>query len=58
MDENHTGVEIMKEYVLIVRCRDCMYSKEYEDGGVWCERLTGAFRVDHDGFCKWGKKDG
>ena len=40
--------------VKVVRCQDCIYSKEYEDNGIWCERLTGVFRVDHDGFCKWG----
>lgn len=41
----------------IIHCRECKHSKEYDDGGIWCERLTGVFKVDHDGFCKWGKNN-
>ena len=54
MDENHTGVEIMKEYVLIVRCRDCKYRNtetDFCEGRGWPMQL-----VPDDGFCDKGER--
>lgn len=54
MDENHTGVEIMKEYVLIVRCRECKYRDTdigFCEGRGWPMQL-----VPDDGFCDKGER--
>lgn len=38
-----------------IYCKDCKYSKSFDDGGIWCDRLTGTFKVESGGYCKWGK---
>ena len=48
-----------KQYVEVVRCRDCKYVSR-DEGKTWCEcyRL-GAYRefyVEPDGFCAWGER--
>lgn len=54
INENNTRVEIMKEYVLIVRCRDCKY-KDAETG--FCEGRGWPMQlVPDDGFCDKGKR--
>ena len=43
------------EQVEVVRCRDCQYAVDkFEDGGLGCDRLTGAFKVSEDSFCSFG----
>ena len=47
----------MKEQV--VRCKDCRYFKPYEArlvDGYKCTRVSTCFKVDEDGFCKWGER--
>ena len=39
----------------IIRCKDCIYAKTFDDNGIWCDRLTGTFKVEKEGFCKWAK---
>lgn len=41
----------------IVRCEDCMYRwVDTDTGAIWCNRLTGTFRVTADSFCSFGKE--
>lgn len=42
----------------VVRCKDCKYVWK-EDGydNLWCNRLTGSFSVDRDGYCAWAKME-
>ena len=46
----------------IVRCRDCKYREAGLEPPFYCLRLGEymEFRIDLDGFCKWGerKEDG
>ena len=46
-------IELHRDAVPVVRCKDCRYYKENER---WCRRLglVGAF--DKDGFCSRGKR--
>lgn len=40
----------------IVKCKKCRYvyyDKEF--GNYWCDRMSGPFKVEADGYCKWGK---
>ena len=42
----------------VIRCKDCKYVWK-EDGydNLWCNRLTGSFSVDRDGYCAWAKME-
>lgn len=60
MDENNVEVEIMKEYVLIVRCRDCKwYDQTHPYGTVvpdayHCKANDRFYSADH--FCAYGER--
>ena len=41
------------EKVKCKKCRYVYYDKEF--GNYWCNRLSGSFMVEEDGYCKWGK---
>ena len=41
------------EMVNCKKCRYVYYDKEF--GNYWCNRMLGSFRVEADGYCKWGK---
>lgn len=42
--------------VVVVRCKDCKFFHEYEDGVTYCEQMD-AQGVLPDGFCSEGEKD-
>ena len=43
--------------VPVVRCRECMFSKKYMTGNLYCELHNNyAFGVHPDGFCYRGAK--
>ena len=59
-DELRKAVERVKalpsakpEKVKCEKCRYVYYDKEF--GNYWCNRMHGAFMVEKDGYCKWGK---
>lgn len=40
----------------IVKCKECRhvyYDKEFDN--YWCDRMSDPFKVEADGYCKWGK---
>ena len=40
----------------IARCKECRYVYYDEEfGNYWCDRMSGSFKVEADGYCKWGK---
>jgi len=40
----------------IVKCKKCKYVYYDEEfGNYWCNRMSGSFKVEADGYCKWGK---
>ena len=41
------------EKVKCKKCRYVYYDKEF--GNYWCNRMSGSFMVEEDGYCKWGK---
>ena len=44
------------DFVKVVRCKKCRYvhyDKEFDN--YWCNRMSGAFMVEAEGFCKWGR---
>ena len=43
------------DVVQVIRCKDCYYFHEYEDGETYCERLD-THGVRPDGFCSEGEK--
>lgn len=51
------GLFPVADAVEVVRCKDCKYVWK-ADGydNLWCNRLTGTFEVDREGFCSWAKK--
>lgn len=44
-----------RDFVEVVRCRDCKYYFKYEDGYEMCENSEGYDHVTEDGFCAWAK---
>lgn len=44
---------VQPEKVKCKKCRYVYYDKEF--GNYWCNRMHGAFIVEKDGYCKWGK---
>lgn len=46
------GAEVGERRERIVRCRDCGFSKEAEDGDLKCIEL--ARLVEDDDHCSWG----
>lgn len=41
--------------VEVVRCSDCKFFHEYEDGEIYCEQMD-SYGVLPDGFCSEGEK--
>ena len=41
--------------VEVVRCKDCKFFHEYEDGETYCEQM-GIYGALPDGFCNEGEK--
>lgn len=41
--------------VEVVRCKDCKFFHEYEDGETYCEQM-GSYGVLPGGFCSEGEK--
>lgn len=41
------------EIVKCEKCRYVYYDKEFDN--YWCDRTSGSFKVEADGYCKWGK---
>ena len=41
------------EMVKCKKCRYVYYDKEF--GNYWCDRMSDSFKVEADGYCKWGK---
>ena len=41
------------EEVKCKKCRYVYYDKEF--GNYWCNRMSGFFKGEEDGYCKWGK---
>ena len=44
------------DFVKVVRCKKCRYvhcDKEFDN--YWCNRMSGTFMVEAEGFCKWGR---
>ena len=39
----------------VVKCKDCKYLWKSDDESLWCNRLTGTFKVEEEGYCSWGK---
>ena len=40
----------------MVKCKQCKhvyYDKEFDN--YWCDRMSDPFKVEADGYCKWGK---
>lgn len=49
--------DVLNEAKEIIFCKDCIYHSDIEeDGSIWCDRLTGTFKVKHDSFCSFGEK--
>jgi hypothetical protein len=51
-----TQPEPCEDFVKVVRCKKCRYvhcDKEFDN--YWCNRMSGAFMVEAEGFCKWGR---
>ena len=43
----------------IIRCKDCKnYLHDEEYGFDWCNRMSGVFRANPDGFCSWADMRG
>jgi len=43
----------------VVRCKDCKKMQKDEIfGGMWCNRMTGTYRVNADVFCSYGEREG
>lgn len=48
--------EPCEDFVKVVRCKKCRYvhcDKEFDN--YWCNRMSGTFMVEAEGFCKWGR---
>ena len=70
MDEYHEGVRAgykLSENLILslpakkaltgVRCKDCRYLWNDDNwNNLWCNRLTGTFRVGEEDFCSFGKE--
>ena len=41
------------EMVKCKKCRYVYYDKEFVN--YWCNRMSGSFKVEADGYCKWEK---
>ena len=41
--------------VEVIRCKDCKFFHEYEDGEIYCEQMD-SYGVIPDGFCNEGGK--
>lgn len=41
------------EMVKCNKCRYVYYDKEFDN--YWCNRMSDSFKVEADGYCKWGK---
>lgn len=56
---NNYCAEIIKlpsakpEMVKCKKCRYVYYDEEFDN--YWCNRMSGSFKVEADGYCKWGK---
>lgn len=49
--------DILNEAKEITLCKDCIYSYNVEeDSSIWCDRLTGTFKVKQNSFCSFGRK--
>lgn len=49
--------DILNEAKEIIFCKNCIYHYDVkEDDSIWCDRLTGTFKVKHDSFCSFGRK--
>lgn len=44
------------EMVKCKQCRHVYYDKEFDN--YWCDRMSDPFKVEADGYCKWGKRHG
>ena len=44
---------VQPEMVKCKKCRYVYYDKEF--GNYWCDRMSDSFKVEADGYCKWGK---
>ena len=44
---------VKPEMVKCKKCRYVYYDKEF--GDYWCDRMSDFFKVEADGYCKWGK---
>ena len=43
----------------MVKCKKCRYVYYDEEfGNYWCDRMSDPFKVEADGYCKWGKCHG
>lgn len=48
--------EAIKYLSRMVKCKQCKYvyyDKEFDN--YWCDRMADPFKVEADGYCKWGK---
>lgn len=41
------------EKVKCKKCRYVYYDKEFDN--YWCNRMSDPFKVEEEGYCKWGK---
>lgn len=40
----------------MVKCKKCRYVYYDEEfGNYWCNRMSDSFKVEADGYCKWGE---
>lgn len=44
---------VQPEVVKCEKCRYLYYDKEFDN--YWCDRMSNPFKVEANGYCKWGK---
>lgn len=44
------------DVVEVVRCKDCKYGKNFRDGGVNCNRISGLLGIKPNDYCSYGER--
>ena len=47
-------ISIQSNYVYVVRCKDCVWSKEWNDNQIFCDRIL--MRLRETDFCSYGER--